>query len=98
LTGSKTVNISTATYLYGRAITVNHNMVPNTDQANFPFLFNTTDAMLRNATTGGHVNSTNGYDIIFTSDAAGTQKLDHEIESYNPSTGQFIAWVRIAAR
>jgi hypothetical protein len=42
------------------------------------------------------VQSANGYDIIFTSDAAGAVKLDHEIESYNPSTGQFIAWVRIA--
>jgi hypothetical protein len=50
-------------YTYNRPITINHNMVPNTTQANFPFLFNTTDAMLRNATAGGHVNSTNGYDI-----------------------------------
>jgi hypothetical protein len=84
-------------YTYSRAITIHHTKVPNTDQVNFPFLFNTTDAMLTNTTIGGHVTNASGFDIIFTCDAAGTQKLDHEIESYNYSTGQFIAWVRIPA-
>jgi Concanavalin A-like lectin/glucanases superfamily/Divergent InlB B-repeat domain/Domain of unknown function (DUF2341) len=89
--------IVSGTYLYSRSITIDHTKVPNTDQANFPFLFSGTDPMLKSPANGGHVNSTSGFDIIFASDAAGTQKLDHEIESYNYSTGQFIAWVRIPA-
>ena len=82
-------------YSFNRTVTIDHTQVPNTDQTNFPVLFNTTDALLKTVANGGHVQSANGYDIIFTSDAAGTVKLDHEIESYNASTGQFIAWVRI---
>jgi len=35
-----------------------------------------------------------GDDILFTS-SDGTTKLDHEIEYFNGSTGQLIAWVRI---
>ncbi len=42
----------------------------------------------------GHVTNAYGYDIIFTADAAGTQKLNHEIEAYNSSTGLFTAWVQ----
>jgi Concanavalin A-like lectin/glucanases superfamily/Domain of unknown function (DUF2341) len=69
--------------------------VPNTDQSNFPFLFNTTDPLLRTVANGGHVTNANGWDMIFTSDAAGKNRLNHEIESYNGATGQVIAWVQI---
>lgn len=58
-------------------------------------LFNSTDALLATVANGGHVQNANGYDIIFTSDSAGANKLNHEIESYNPATGQFIAWVQV---
>ena len=92
---SLTNNAASSGYAYHRTITIDHSKVPNTDQGNFPFLFNTTDALLKTTGNGGHVSSSGGYDIIFTSDAAGTVKLDHEIESYDASTGQLIAWVRI---
>ena len=82
-------------YGYQRAITIDHTKVPNTDQANFPFLFNTTDPLLATTANNGHVTSPNGYDIIFTSDPAGQNVLDYEMEEYNPTTGQVIAWVRI---
>jgi RHS repeat-associated protein len=82
-------------YSFGRAITINHNLVPNTDQTNFPFLFNTTDPLLATTANGGHVSNSNGYDIIFTSDAAGQNPLNYEMEEYNPQTGQVIAWVQI---
>jgi hypothetical protein len=89
-----TINL-TSTYTYHRAITLKHVQVPNTDQTNFPVLFNTTDPLLKTVANGGHVMNSSGFDIIFTSDAAGQNKLDHEIESYNPATGQFTAWIRI---
>ena len=44
---------------------------------------------------GGHVTSSTGNDIIFSTDPNGLTKLDHELEEYNPATGQVIAWVRI---
>jgi len=82
-------------YSYVRAVTISHAQVPNTDQINFPFLFSTTDPLLATAANGGHVQNTNGYDMIFTSDAAGQSPLNYEIEEYNPATGQVIAWVQI---
>ena len=88
-------NTSNNKYSYSRTITIAHARVPNSDRTNFPMLFNSTDALLKTTSHGGHVTNANGYDIIFTSDAAGTQKLNHEIESYNGSTGQFIAWVQV---
>ena len=82
-------------YSYRRPVTINHALVPNTDQSSFPFLMNTTDPLLKTAGNGGHVMNASGYDIIFSSDSAGTQKLDYEIESYSGATGQLVAWVRI---
>ncbi|MFY9853730.1 MAG: hypothetical protein WAK26_07630, partial [Terracidiphilus sp.] len=52
---------------YVRQIVINASQVPNSDQANFPFLFNTTDPLLAATTYGGHVSNLNGNDIIFTS-------------------------------
>ena len=84
-------------YSYRRTITIDHTKVPNTDQTDFPFLFNTTDPLLRIVASGGHVSNLKAYDVIFTADAAGSQKLDHQIEFYAATTGQFTAWVRIPA-
>ncbi len=86
---------TTSGYAYERTIVINHSQVPNTDQTSFPVLVSVTDPLLATTSYGGHVASTSGYDIIFTSDAGGANKLDHEIESYNPATGQIAMWVRI---
>jgi MSHA biogenesis protein MshQ len=40
------------------------------------------------------VGKSDGTDILFTA-SDGTTKLDHELELYNSTTGQVIAWVRI---
>ena len=82
-------------FSYHRTITLDHTKVPNTDQTNFPILFSVSDALLKSSANGGHVSSATGYDIVFTEDAAGTEKLDHEIESYNDATGQLVAWIRV---
>ena len=82
-------------YSYQRAIVIDHTHIPNSDQVNFPFLFNTTDPAFATTANGGHVTSFTGNDIFFSTDPNGLTKLDHELEEYNPVTGQVIAWVRI---
>jgi hypothetical protein len=63
--------------------------------SNFPVLINTTDADWAedSQATPGHVAQTDGGDILFT-DSDGT-KLDHEIETYNPVTGELVTWVKV---
>ena len=77
-----------------RQMTVNHTLVPST-QSNFTVLVSVTDATLRTISNGGHVANSNGYDIGFYTDSSGSTKLKWEIDSYNPVTGQLIAWVKI---
>ena len=95
---SVTANFATSSgsngYNYSRSITIADGQVPST-QTNFPVLFNSTDPLLKTTANGGHVTNANGYDIIFTSDAAGAQPLPFEIESYSGSTGTLIAWVQV---
>jgi len=82
-------------YTYRRTLTIDKAMVPNTDQTNFPVLFSGTYSYLAHTTHSGLATDLNGYDIIFTSDAAGTTKLDHEIETYAHDTGVCVFWVRV---
>jgi hypothetical protein len=65
------------------------------DQTDFPVLISGTFPYLASVASGGHVQNTNGYDIVFTSDAAGQNKLDHEIDNYNPLTRIASFWVRL---
>ena len=78
-------------YSYSGKFTVAHNQVPNTDQANFPVLIAGTYPEL----AVGKVTSLSGYDIIFTSDANGLNKLNFEREFYSSSNGQVAYWVRV---
>jgi len=82
-------------YLHFRTITIDHTRVANTDQTNFPVLFSGTYPYLATWANGGIVDNSNGDDIIFASDAAGTNKLDFEQESYDPTTGKVNYWIRI---
>jgi hypothetical protein len=87
---------SPATFSFNRTVTIDHTKVPS-DQSNFPVLISGAYSFLATVANGGRVQSPNGYDIIFTSDAAGVNKLDHEIESYDPVTGTVNFWVRVPA-
>lgn len=61
---------------------------------NFPMLISVTDPDLRSTANGGRVESSNGFDIIFTlGDCATT--LSHDLESYNPATGELVIWVQV---
>ena len=81
-------------YEYQKTITIDHNQVSGgSDLYNFPVLVTTTDNDLRTVVNGGHVVNSNGYDIIFTD--ANYIRLDHQVESYDGTSGSLIAWVRI---
>jgi hypothetical protein len=74
-------------YTYLRTITIDHAKGPNTDQTNFPVLISGTYPYLATTGNGGSLANSSGYDIIFTSDSAGTNALAFEQESNNASTG-----------
>jgi RHS repeat-associated protein len=85
-------------YSHRRTITINYSQVSTSDQANFPVLFgcsSSTCSDLATISNGGYVTSSNGYDIIFTSDAAGTIPLPFEQDTYSASTGAVNYWVQI---
>ena len=96
-----------SSFNYQKSITIDRRQVgepTTTTLSNFPMLFNLTDPALKHkGYAGGHVENANGHDIIFqalddaTCGGAGLApcSLDHEIERYNASTGELIAWVRL---
>jgi len=84
-----------ASWTNRKAVTIDHTKVSGgSSLANFAVLFSTTDANLKTVANGGSVGKSDGTDILFTA-GDGTTKLDHELERYNASTGEVIAWVRI---
>jgi hypothetical protein len=52
------------------------------------------DCNLKTVANGGHIQDSNGYDIVFT-DASGATQLDHETEEYDGVRGDLTAWVKI---
>ena len=84
-----------AGYNYGKEISIQASEVSGgSNFTNFPVLISFTDNDLRTTANGGNVENANGYDILFTlGDCSST--LDHQIEQYDPATGEYIAWVRI---
>ncbi|HEU0119018.1 MAG TPA: DUF2341 domain-containing protein [Bryobacteraceae bacterium] len=81
-------------YAYRRTVTIDHTKV-SSSLTDFPVLIAGTYAYLKSIGNGGQVTSTNGHDIIFTSDSAGMTQLAHEIESYSANTGAVAMWVKV---
>ena len=90
-------------FSYYREITIDHTLVDGTSGAlpatGFPVLISLTathDGNWIKTTdqTGGHIESADGYDIIFR-DSDNQTQLYHEIEDYDGATGTLVAWVRI---
>jgi len=80
-------------YGYKKKITIDHTKVGG-DETDFPVLISVTDNDLRDTGNGGHVQSSSGYDIIFTNGAESAQ-LNHEIELYVNTSGQLVYWVKV---
>jgi len=82
-------------YLRKKALTVDHTKVSGgSDLSSFPVLISRTDTDLKVSGSGGLVQNSSGFDIIFT-DSTESTKLDHEIEKYVSTTGEIEMWVRI---
>jgi Concanavalin A-like lectin/glucanases superfamily/Domain of unknown function (DUF2341) len=75
-------------------MTIDHTKVPST-QSNFTVLVSVTDPALKTVTNGGHVVNASGYDIGFYADSGGITKLKWQVEKYDGTTGNLIAWVKI---
>ena len=84
-------------YLYERTITVSSTLVApsGTSLTNFPMLISGTYSYLAASSSGGTLQNTNGYDVIFSSDPAGNNKLNYEIETYSSTTGAVNLWVQV---
>lgn len=63
------------------------------DLSNYPALLSFTATQLRHTSSAGFVENLNGYDIVFTA-ADGSTLLSHQIEEYDPTTGEITFWVR----
>ena len=80
-------------YNFYKQITIQSSKVA-ADQTDFPVLIQHTDLDLRHTTSTGDVENINGYDITFTA-ADKITVLDHQIESYDPTTGKITMWLKI---
>jgi len=79
---------------YRKPIEIDYTKVTGASgHSNFPMLFSVTDSSLKSTGNGGNVASTTAGDIVFV-DWDGN-KMDHEVESYDATTGAFNAWVRM---
>jgi len=73
---------------FRKAITINHEKVAD-DLVNFPALISFTDGDLVGKS------QVDGDDLVFTNYYG--EKLNHEIEYYNSSTGELVAWVNVTS-
>ncbi|AMR34376.1 hypothetical protein A0256_24430 [Mucilaginibacter sp. PAMC 26640] len=97
-----TVNLpaTASNYAFTQTITLNTSALGiNSTLTNFPYLVYIKEDALKSGVncannvqfpTGG----TNGYDFGFTT-SAGTTELNYEVESFDPTTGTLLAWVRV---
>ncbi len=60
----------------------------------FPVLIRLQEKWLKTLGNGGQVAQSDGGDILFTN-ANGTTKIDHEIEGFDGTKGDLVAWVKI---
>jgi len=82
---------SSSSWAYKKLITIDNTKVSAT-LTDFPVLVSVTDVDLKDTDNGGPIQQ-DGDDILFLK-TDGT-KLSHEIEKYDGSTGQLVAWVKI---
>ncbi len=78
-----------------RSIDITDAQVTGGPHSEFPLLISLTETYLRDGGHGGDVARADGFDIYFSVDQGGATRLAHEVETYDPTTGALIAWVKI---
>src|SRR5262249_52350301 len=79
-----------------RQFVIDHTKMSGTNTfSNFAVLVSISSPYLKASASGGQIQKSGGKDILFTLN--NTSKLSHEIEKYAPTTGQLLAWVKIAS-
>ncbi len=82
-------------YGFTRIITIPETGVEGTtDYTDFVVFLNITDDDLRSIDNGGNVQNTGGYDIQF-GETNCNGFFDHQLESYDPVTGELNVWIKI---
>lgn len=78
-----------------RSITIDNTKVGSSTHTDFPVLISGTYAYLKTMANGGMLTNSNGYDVVFSSDASGNTLLSYEIETYSATTGAVNYWVKV---
>ena len=83
-------------FKYYRTITIPSSQISNTVAAGFTVLVSYADPSLKQV-PAGHVQNSNGYDIVFAKDSScgSSNFLNWETELYSSVTGQLRAWVKM---
>ena len=77
-------------WFYQKKVTINHELVEE-DLSNFPLLISIIDSDLANKAQN------DGDDILFMDDTGYANRLFHEIEFFNHSSGELICWVNVTS-
>lgn len=83
-------------WVYRKKITIDRSKITSTSGPlnNFPVVITVTDPDLRYTGSSGFMGKSDATDLVVTW-GDGVTKLDHEIESYNSSTGEIVLWVEV---
>ena len=95
LYGTAQYGVDRYDFLFDRQaiVTINHTLVGSSTHTDFPVLVTGTYDFLKSASNGGDVQHSSGYDICFS--ATDGSVLAHEIEKYDPATGEIVVWVKV---
>lgn len=82
-------------FSYYRSVTIDHTQCGATNSSSFPVTVSLTDNTLKVTGSGGHVQSSTGYDIYFYSDSGLTTRIPAYREYYSGTAGTYIGKVKV---
>ncbi|MBN2486985.1 MAG: DUF2341 domain-containing protein, partial [Bacteroidales bacterium] len=95
-TGINVQAVPALCFMYRRQIDISNTVVNGSAPLyDFPFLISLNDPTLRHIYHGGNISHYKAYDILFAENADGTGMLMHQIDHYDPVTGELLVWVKI---